>query len=565
MATLGTKTTEAKFRTLSREWALGTQDNRQALDVQLRNFCRQYQGDPLVRYAHVLRAWNALERDELELAHELAQDAALGPAGVPRDLATLILGAIERRRGDHPAALERLEKLQHKMLDDFATMLLDEELVRSALGMRQWERAVQFMQVWFRESGAGGRREASERMAVLLSDVPTDDLLDAIAFRSRLPDGDAGYVLAELIAGHVAARALNDGDASLAKRLISNFGPLLGDRGEEVARLAAAVTRGRVLARTVGLLVALRGPEVVRRSADVVTGMAHGLGVPGSGARLVTRFATVEGGVETEASIRTALAALAADGAAVIVAGIDPRHSPMAAQFASNQSLPVILLTSVADFDKRSSPYVFQLGEDPAHTAGALSAALRDGGAQVIAGLGGPQRPGGADDSLGVGLERSCLPLPSAQELTAERVDALVVYDGAACDKKTVELARQIGAPLAIGLGVRQLGREVLPHTLRLGSGVFPVLEVPDPRLEDWLAGGRDAPSWWLALGRDAAVLAWDAVENLKKIATEESEVVASRVEATARLATARQRLWTTEARGFDDSKRVRRHIVVLK
>jgi len=424
---------------------------------------------------------------------------------------------------------------------------------------------VQFMQVWLREAGTGGRREASERIMELLSAVPTDELLDKIIFRSQLPDKHAGYVLAELIAGHVADRAVANGDAVLAKRLLTKYGSLLGERGEEVARLAAAVTRGRVLARTVGLLVALRGPEVVRRSADVVTGMAHGLGVPGSGARLVTRFATVGGGVETEASIRTALAALAADGAAVIVAGIDPRHSVLAAEFAASQSLPVILLSSAAGFDEQGSPHVFMLGEDPSRTAGALSAALREGGSRVIVGLGGPQRAGGADDSLGVGLERGCIPLPATQELMAERVDAMLVYDGAACDEKAVELARQIGAPIAIGLGVPQLGLEVLPRKLRLSSGVFPVQDPPDPRLDDWHAGGRDAPSWWLALGRDAAVLAWDAVENLKKIATEESAVVASRVEATARLSTARQSLWTTDARGFDESKRVRRDVTVVR
>jgi len=144
-------------------------------------------------------------------------------------------------------------------------------------------------------------------------------------------------------------------------------------------------------------------------------------------------------------------------------------------------------------------------------------------------------------------------------------VDALVVYDGAACGRELLELRRAMGVSLAVGLGVVSLGATEAPRAVRLAAGVYPVRADPDERLAVWLDSGRAAPGWWTGLGRDAATLAWAAVEGLSEVATEANAVQASRLEATSRLASARAELWTSDERSFNSNRRLERVIRVLE
>src|SRR5690606_16259870 len=159
--------------------------------------------------------------------------------------------------------------------------------------------------------------------------------------------------------------------------------PLLGRYGEAAARLAVDTTRGRVSPNTVGVLLALGKPALRRRSTDVVAGMTLGLELPGSAARLVTRDA----GSDPE-QVRRALAELAREGAAVVVAGVDAEHSLEAAGYARDNALPVILLTPDPEGLGKTSPFVFELGQDPSSTSGALVASLRTSGHDRIGAIG---------------------------------------------------------------------------------------------------------------------------------------------------------------------------------
>jgi hypothetical protein len=578
VAVLGrTPAAEREMQRLVRSWAVADAEDRQALEGDLEIFAERFRGDDLVPLSQVLRAYNALERGELGRARALAQDALLGPTGVTRDLGTLVVGAADRRAGRYEQALSRLEPLLHKMLDDFATRLLDEELVRAALGARRWPEALRFMEVWLREAGAGSSSELGEGIAKLLADVPSAELLAGLevraganveasqvtgARREERHARAAAPAMTRLLAQELAMRAVDDADVALAVALVERHVSLLGRWGEPVARLAVSVPRGRVLGRTVGLLVGLRDVELLRRSADVVSGMIFGLGIPGSGARLVARG-------DDDGAVEEALEALAADGAAVIVAGVDPEHGAKAAAFAREHELPVVLLTPDPEAGG-ASPFVFALGADPMATSGALADLLRARGARVVAGLGAPLVAGAAESGrLGVGLGRSCLAFPSAAEMRAERVDALVAFDGAFCATEIAALASEIGAPLAHGLGVpAPAGLAPKPRAV-LAAGVFPVPPSgapADERLRAWLEAGREAPSWWQALGRDAAVLAWRSVEGLEDTsAASRHEVRARRVQAAAALAHTQAPLWTSDATGFDRDRRLPRTVRVME
>ena len=566
VASLGVSfASEQAYRPLIRRWIGATAEERRALDLELAKLAKKDDSDPLAVLADVLRGWDALERGERGRAVELAKPALDGPPGSTHDLATLVVGAAARRSLRSRQALALLVPLLHKMLDPFATSFLNEELVRAAVGAGSWQDALRLMDVWLYESAPGERAPVRDKIARLLGDVPEAELLADARRRMIASHGAAdapelsqeGRRLAEVIAQHLARVAVAARNVPLARVLLAELGPWLGAEGEEVARLAADVARGRVTAKTVGVLLALGSTPLERRSADVLAGMAFGLGIGDSDARLVAR----DDGGKPE-GVAQALTELAAEGAAVIVAGIDPRHGATAVAFAEAQGLPVVLLTPDPALSQRVATDVFLLGQDPARSVGVLAAALRDGGAKVVAGLGAPlaeERRGGR---LGVGLELDCAPLPPLESLRAERVDAVVLLDGASCGDGVIELAERLRAPLGVGLGA--LAGIHLPIGTRvLAAGIFPLSEGdPDPRLAGWLESGRPPPSWWMALGRDAAVLAASAVHNLADAAGE-TEVRARRVEATAALGAAESDLWTSDERGFDDSRTLPRTITV--
>ncbi len=553
---------EKQFRSLMRGWGLGTADDRRRLEKDLQQFIIRFPQDDLVRLARVLIAFNALGAGKLEQARKLAQDAVLGPAGTTRDLGTLVVGAVYRRSGHHAKALAELDPLLHKLLDPWATAILDEELVEAAVGAKRWSKAIKYMEVWLRETPPGSQQLVMARIEELLAEVSQPDLLKALKERTATPNAKAHLDIARLIAGQLAKLARAHNDVGLARTLLKEiYRNLLGRHGEGVARLAVDRTRARVLPRTVGLLLSLRNPELSRRSADVATGMAFGLGLPGSRARLVTR----DGGSKPE-QIEAALDELAANGAVIIVAGLDPNHNPVVQRFSSATHLPVILLTAGPRVDTTGLAPVFVIGETPARTVEKLTTALRADGHDRIAGFGSPLRTGNeGDPAVGTYREYGCNARPSAVELKAAGIDALLIRNGAGCGAGLLATARTLRVPVAVGLGVAALtGR--LPATARiLAAGVFPIdPQQPDPALKPWLDTGRRIPSWWAALGRDAATLSWNAVEHLHKVATEDpAQVLAGRKEAAAELKIVKAKLWTSSSDRFGSACRVGRDITI--
>ncbi len=564
VATLGaTLGAERDVRPVIRRWMLATPESRRALDAELRNLVKLHAGDPLARAASVLMAWNALERGERDPARGLAQSALDGPPGSVRDLATLVVGAAERRAGRPKEALARLLPLLHKMIDPPATSLLDEELLRAAIAAEDWRAAIHLMDVWLFESPPAERSGVLTTIKSLFAAVPTARLVDDLRARIRRGlerSGDERRI-AESLAQHLARNAVTSQDVRLARLLLEEAGPLLGATGEDVSRLAGDRTRGRVAARTVGVLLALGSPVLERRSADVITGMAFGMRIGDSDARLVSRD---DGG--DPARVRRALAELAAEGAAVVVAGLDPRHGPVVAAFASEQGLPVLLLSPIPE--SAEAPQVFTLSEPATGAVALLAESLRSEGAKVVAAIGTPllEPMASSESAVGVGVEVPCDPLPPVEALRAERIDAFVALDGAYCSRDALATIRGLSAPLGVGLGA--LVGERLPEGARIASaGIYPLpvdRDVSDPRLVGWYESGRPAPNWWMALGRDAAVLATRAVRNLSE-GSSDDEVRARREDARFALTQADEVLWTSSASRFDDRRHLPRTVVVTK
>ncbi|MSP26125.1 MAG: hypothetical protein EXR75_13405 [Myxococcales bacterium] len=596
--TLGaTAASEREFLAL-REWfASSSASERAALDEKFATFCARYPGDPLGPVARALRALGSLEGGEIGRATSLAADALAGPPGTARDLAILVFGAAERRSGRPRDALVRLKPLLHKLIDPFATAMLDEELTRAAMADDDGAAAVRFMTIWLDEVSKSERPRVLEVIVALIGELSAEPLLAAL--EREVTASDAYLVrMRKAMARRLAEIARDRSDVALARKLLARHEALLGAEGEGVARLAADTSRERVIEGTVGLLLAVGTVDAEHRSAEVVAGVSLALGV-GSGARLVVRD---DRGRPSE--IDAALAELVADGAAIIVIGIDARHLPPALRLSRENGVPVVLLAPDTEASQRSSPRVFLAGMEPALSTGMLAARMRERGARVVAALGSPMLDGVTvrGGSNGVGLELNCARIPPTAELRRENVDALIVVDGAPCATAARVLARELGAQLAIGLGadlaMRHGGSRALSHranaalgngaTVTVGhdaehavvrgvrrglatptmlswasAGVFPVVEAPpEPRLVDWFASGRDAPSWWTAVARDAAVLAGAAARHAKSAESADA-VAASRLAAAEALATATSALWTSDATGFDSDRRIPRAVSI--
>lgn len=546
---------ELAFRPLMRRWVLGSDNDRQRLDDELAAFVLEFPDDPLLRLAQVLRAFNAVDRGDLDRAETLAKGEGskanrspmLGPPGTAQDLATLVVGSVERRRGRYPQALERLAPLHHRLIDPFATARLNEELVLTALGAQRYDDAIRFMEGWRSEAAPDQETEIVDEIKKLIADVPKERLRADLERRSKLGIIESGIEMARLVAQQLAVYAVWDRDSELARLLVNDYGALLEGYGEAVARLAVDVTRGRVTARTVGVVLSLRTPAHGRRSADAVAGMAFGMGLPGSGSRLVTREADATG-----ESVRRALAELAGEGAAVMVAGIDPLHSAEAAAYARDNSIPIIVITAAPA--KFGSPFLFELGEPFASTTGRLLAAVE--GKPALMGDAAALEP----DAERVSFR--CLEPPTPAAIRGGGVDALVLRDGAYCDNQLWGIAGNARVSVWLGLGVAPPGRGKARQGL--AAGIFPVDErAPDPRLASWLRDHTGPPSWWTALGHDAAVLANQAVADLTESGTDVEEVRARRLEATSGLGAARAELWTTDAKGFGGEQRIEREVKV--
>jgi len=556
---------EEAARPLIRRWMQAEPAARGEMEKTLSDLARRYPRDSLARLLDALAGWSALERGDLVVAEQRSQSAVLGPPGVTRDLGTLVTGVAARRAGDARRAMRLLWPLLHKMLDPLATALLDEELVRAAVATADWETTLRLVDVLIVEAAPAERERVLARISSLFRDVPVPRLVDHLRTRASSLGSATREErrLLESLAQFLARRAVADKNVPLARTLLQEAGPLLGPTGEDVARLAGDRTRGRVTARTVGVLLALGGPMLERRSADVVTGLSFGMGIGDSGARLVSRD---DGGDPLR--VERALAELAAEGAAVIVAGIDPRHVAPAATFAEEQGLAVVLLTASGLTSVTRSTRTFVLGEPAARSIGSLAAALRDDGAKVVAGVGAVLGAGLEElvEPAGTGVEFGCDPTPTAAQLAGERVDALVVADGAYCGSEVAALAREQRLPLALGLGsLTNIKRAEGARVLEVG--IFPVPAergASDLRLVGWLESGRPTPNWWMALGRDAAVLAGKAVRELGDAASDD-EVRARRGDAVAALSAAKAELWTSAASGFAGDRTILRELAIRK
>jgi hypothetical protein len=357
-----TPAAEAALRPILRSWAEArTRAERADIEPALTAFCAQHPKDGQVPAAEALLAWIAVERGDLVQARKLARRASLLGAGSWQDFATLVDGAIRRRNRDAEGALFTLTPLISKLIDPWARYLLNEEVMAAAILAGRTDKAFEMMSVWLREAGDEDRTLVRSRVTAALDGLADAELVKIFEKRAAQQAGGPDREIDPLLAKRLAAVAIKTSDAVLSKLLVATSAAYLGDLGEPVARLAAGAAATRVDPRTVGLLLSFRTAETRRRSAEIAAGVAWGLDLPGSGARLAVR----DDAGETD-RLPAALADLGRAGAAVVIAGIADEDARVVAGLAEKEQIPVVLITKPADVAARGGDtFVFALRVSP--------------------------------------------------------------------------------------------------------------------------------------------------------------------------------------------------------
>lgn len=543
---------EAELRAITAPFASASHAERLALESKLEAFRAKYPADALARPADALLAWIALESGRYLEAETRARGVRrIAGAGTVGDIARTVEGAALRRRRRPVEALELLSPLVSKLVDGWARSLLNQEIVGAAVEAGRWDRALELMSVWLREAGPDERATARAHLEQSLEQVPGPDL-------SRWLRRERGIELAQasgeeveirkLVAQRLAKLARADKDPELAAQLLGAAGTLLGDHGDAIAALAAGSGKARVVPRTVGLLLSFRDDKTRRRGAEIAAGVAFGLGLPGSPARLASRHDHGE-----PDRIEEALSALTADGASIIIAGSDERDATLAAAFAEARRVPVILLRPpAAGALTDNARFAFVAGFDPIDLEGSLSSALaaRTGGPVAVL----------ADEPIRLRARRAEVSVVrGCSQASADwkplGVGGVVLSGHPDCSRAAVAAGAPLRLRFAVGLEAGTL--RLPPRSLVATAGLFPPAQgAPPNALKAWFKEHAAPPSFWAALARDVAVLAWAAVEALPAQGTEDPREVAERRErASAALANATAHLWTTDAKGFGGAR----------
>jgi hypothetical protein len=557
---------QVELRAISATFAQSGKAERQELEPRLVSFQKRFAEDPLVSVADVMLAWIALDRGDLDQARDRSARAfkATKGRGTTADQATMIEGAALRRTGKSEAALDKLLPLRGKLIDSHARMMLNEELSTSALGAKRYGQAIDLMLAWLHESGVEHRAEIRAKLKDLVDSIPLSELLPILEKRHEKNPEPANEELSvqTTLVTRLADSALTNKDQALAARLLEKSSALLGSNAEAIAALArGGGGEARVEAPTLGFVLPVRSTETRKRGAEVARGIAFGLGLPGSDARLASRddLGRIEG-------VEDALEGLVSDGAAIIIAGIDREEATIAASFAARESVPVVLLHPPAS-SVPSSPFYFVMGEEPERVRALLVSALKAQAPTVRnpKGKAAQVTPGqivwvGDKGSVDMGLPESfeCQRLPPSWRGIA----GVAAYGS--CISDVLLAVSGTSVQTAVGLDVE--GVSLPKGTLAATAGLYPI----DPRnisnatLSLWMRQHADPPNIWAGLGRDAAVLAWSAVQVLPARGTRDPEEVNARHRKAAEtLSAAQAELWTTEARGFAGTRKLPRQVTV--
>lgn len=564
---------QARFRAIREQWVSSPLDARAALQPELTTFVQSHPTDPQGRWARIYLAWIALQRGELDLAERWLTLAEPGRAGAARDLVLVVRASLSLSRGHAEAAYRELLELQGRLIDADDRLLCLDQLVRAAQASGHYREAVQHMLELAAQAARRHRERVWRTLEPRLAKIPLPVLEASLSTISSARVQSPGVRPAERAAAAdwmrrqivelLSRSALSAQDVALAQRLVATASNRQSDDAKKSELLLLATQGGMertIVGRTLGLLLQVDDPALMQRSIDVAAGIAATLELTASGrdrARIVLQTRQVENGALDEG-----LARLAGDGASLMLAGLDPEGARLAASFAEERGVPVLLLHEPAGPPRALPRSAYVLGANDAAANQVLWGALKQRAGVVIR-VGSPSAPcpkASSDATTLVGL---------AGEL---RHAALSFESSAACARHVLMGLGDGAHPAVVGLGLNALGllgaglgvREVWA----LGAGRVPEFGGSrDEELERWFSRKGRAPTWYEALGHDAALIARASLGPVSTEVIRDPVAIAAIYDqvGSALGGASLAGLWTTDSGGFGADHRLAREFHAVK
>jgi hypothetical protein len=581
------------------------------LRAMLEAFVTQFPNDGLNKLARVALSLVAMKEGDFATA-DMQMTLTEGlPPGTTQDLWMVARARRWRLQGRPEAALELLRPLVGKNVDPLARSVFEEELTLSALATHRDYEAISYMDAWLRVTPEEDREATAKTVTAMVQKLPKEVLVGALeAMRSRRASFGYGIDIERILAGRLVQIATTSGDAELARMLLDpSAGAVVvpGDAGVELGELAQSRRGLNIVAgRTIGLLLPTESPALRDESADVLRGVMWAVGLP-RGVRTAEPLPTPtpDGGLAASGTCapldpapelseprpeegvhlatrndagsadrtEVSLDELAGEGAAIVIAGLDPQTATRALRWGENHDVPVIALAASESGDPEAS-FGFELGELRADVVRALARAAPSLSTEAVApvvdasevSLYAPQ--GGRLDGLMFAPPLSC-DMPAARageprfpiaQWEHDKTRAWLVSGSPQC---AAELVAELSTARARGTIALTLEAAALPthspglRVLSAAAGVVPESASVDERVGELrrFSATLGRVGWWTALGRDAATLARAAVAKLPlDTVSDLRAVTARRTSARDFLGAASARLWTTEASGWAGS-----------
>lgn len=564
---------QAQFRVIREQWVSTPLDARVNLQSELTTFVQRYPTDPQGRWARIYLAWIALQRGELELSERWLALAEPGRAGAARDLLLVVQASLDLARGHADSAYRELLELQGRLIDADNRLLCLDQLVLAAQASGHHREAVKHMLELAAQAARRHRERVWRTLEPRLAKIPLAVLEASLSSISSARVQSPGVRPAERAAAAdwmrreilelLSRSALSAQDVALAQRLVATASSQQSDDAKNSELLLLATQGGlerNLVGRSVGLLLQVDEPALMQRSIDMAAGIAATLELAASERdqdRIVLQTRHAEKGALDEG-----LARLAGDGATLMLAGFDPEGARRAARFAEERGVPMLLLHEPAGAPRALPRSVFVLGADDAAANQILESALQRR-ADVVLRVGSPSTPCPMENA-------EATELPSLRGNL--RQVALSFEGSAACARRVLMGLTEENPPALVGLGLNALGllgahlgvREVWA----LGAGRVPAFGGQrDEELQRWFSRKGRAPTWYEALGHDAALIARASLgPRAAEVLRDPAAIAAvdAQVSSTLSRATLAD-LWTTDRSSFGEDHRLARDFHAIK
>jgi hypothetical protein len=548
------------FRGLKERWLAVTLHEAQAdLIQEFRAFLETYPDDDQTRLARVYLAWLLVNTGELVEARELIEVTRRGPPGAAADFAQVVEAALLVRYRQPHEALKLLRPIQGKLIEPVEAFYATQQLVQSAMAANLYAEALSHVVSWLLQTPPVRRAAVRAEVKALVARVPRRYLERAWETERPKADQDVSPVVAaerqwfyDVLVARLGEIAVAQGDRELARQVLTESPTLESDTEgpSELLRLATGVSESAaVIERTVGLALNVTSAIGRRRSSQVAAGLAQSLDMYANASEGAQSSATHLDVLTSDdtSGLDQGLGELAARGAPLLLTGMTEEAATIAARFAARERIPVVLFSP----PKVTTNYAFVLGVGDLEQLALAKTTVPN--AAFVTEL---ECEVAAESTNATGF-------PMAKWQTEGRAALFLLGDGA-CSKRAIGELRgsKFRPEVWFGLESAHLwpGETVVGfHTLRAGR--YPMAQGGLPEVTQLARRLGHQPTWYEALGHDAARLVRYVFDGLPRVQLQDDEEVAQfHGRVLARLKEFKSNdLWSSTRAHFDDKMRLER------